>query len=53
MLVYFPRYVCDDLDQVRDTTTEVNASSDINNEAGNSQPDQVMAAAAEAAPTAE
>jgi hypothetical protein len=45
--------VCDDLDQVRDTTTEANASSDINNEAGNSQPDQVMAAAAEAAPTAE
>jgi len=45
--------VCDDLDQVRDTTTEVNASSDINNEAGNSQPDQVMAAAEEAAPTAE
>jgi len=45
--------VGDDLDQVRDATTEANASSNINNNAGNVQSDQVMAAAEEAAPTAE
>ena len=45
--------VCDDLDQVRDITTEENASSDPLNNAGTDQPDETMAAAAEAAPATE
>jgi hypothetical protein len=45
--------VCDDLDQVCDTTTEENASSDLLNNAGTDQPDETMAVAAEAAPTTE
>ena len=45
--------VCDDLDQVRDTTTEANASSDLLNNAGIDQPDEIMAAVTEAAPATE
>ena len=45
--------VCDDLDQVRDTTTEENASSDLLNNAGTDQPDETMAVAAEATPATE
>ena len=45
--------VCDDLDQVCDTTTEENASSDLLNNAGIDQPDEFMAAVTEAVPATE
>jgi len=45
--------VCDDPDQVRDTTPEANASSDLLNNAGIDQPDEIMAAATEAVPATE
>jgi hypothetical protein len=45
--------VCDDLNHGRDNATEEIASSDAINNAGIDQPDDTMAAAAEAAPTTE